>query len=641
MFKGARQGINIILGLGVLFLVVVKPLYNRFRVPVPDERQSDSCRVSIDASFGSISLNQHVRFGTEFNLDSSSSLAEISQSARHHLNYHATSEAVFYGSSARAPVGWIYTELINPTSVPRRLVLSFPHYRCDRATLYLGNKHRLTKAGTLANRTKLTDRFFPYLAYAFPVYLAPGDTTLLLLRTERHAGGHEVDLRLSERTNYVESAFTDTIFTLLQLFFCVLLALISLVVGGIFRYKAMSYYGGFLVVLCLLLSAHYGYLNFLPYSPATSINDATITIVLIFAINFTGYPFIYEIVKTTLPNPALYRRVVYVFSAVNIALILLHLLPFRYYDTVNLLVHQAKMPLSVINGIIQFYTSVVAYRRGGIRWLLWINLLLYIPVLLVPLVAILQSPQWQIIFRQGLIDPIVVTLIVSYIAFDQLRQELVLRRSMQLKMRELKVQTDQLRRQEIERIGRDLHDQIGNTLAAALGYLRRGSDSLQKPTQLISHAIDELRFLSHNLVKDNDRPLTDKVETLVSRFNDFSTIRLVFQDHTDRQIDQLHPARQQNIYSIIQELLTNIVRHSQATQAHVQFFFDGSTFDVCVEDDGVGFDYAAVSEKGIGIQNMIERARLSGGTLVFDSTPTGTTVVLQLKLPDAHSNDHH
>ena len=163
------------------------------------------------------------------------------------------------------------------------------------------------------------------------------------------------------------------------------------------------------------------------------------------------------------------------------------------------------------------------------------------------------------IFRQGLIDPVVVTLVVSYIAFDQLRQELVLKRSMQLKIRELKLQTDQLRRQEIERIGRDLHDQIGNTLAAALGYLGRGSGSLQKPTELITSAIGELRFLSHNLVKDNDRPLTDKVETLVSRFNDFSAIRLVFQDYTHKKIDQLHATRQQNIYSIIQELLTNIV----------------------------------------------------------------------------------
>ncbi len=625
----------------MFILVAVKPLYNRLTEPVYANHDPDSSRVSLNALFGSISLNQHVRYRSSFFPGSKMDPTTIRQVVRQSFRMHSAPDPVFYGASARAPVGWIYTEIVNDTNLPRNLVLSFPHYRCDRATLYMEYANQLVRVGTLANQTKLTDRFFPYLSYAFPIHLNPGDTTFLLLRTERYAGVHEVDLRLSERTTYVESAFTGTVSTLLQLLFCGILTLVALVVGGIFRYKAMSYYGGFMVVLCLVLAAHYGYLNFLLYSPATSINDATITIVLIFAINFAGYPFIYEVVKSTLPHPALYRRVVYAYVAINIALILVHLLPFHYYDAVNLLVHQAKMPLTVINGIIQFYTSVVAYRRGGIRWLLWINLLIYIPVVLVPLIAVIQSPQWQIIFRQGLIDPVVVTLIVSYIAFDQLRQELVLKRSMQVEMRALKVQTDQLRRQEIERIGRDLHDQIGNTLAAALGYLGRDSGSVQKPTELITSAIGELRFLSHNLVKDNDRPLTDKVETLVSRFNDFSAIRLVFQDYTSKKIDQLHATRQQNIYSIIQELLTNIVRHSRATQAHVQFFCDGSTFDICVEDDGVGFDHAAVSQKGIGIQNMIERARLSNGTLIFDSSPTGTTVLLQINSPHAHSHDHH
>jgi signal transduction histidine kinase len=640
MHKGVRRSINIILGLGVFILLIARPLYSRLTTPMYADPDPDSCRIVLDASFGSMSLNQQVRFGTSFTPNLSAPLLlETKQLARQSLPLHATPDAIFYGSSAQAPVGWVYTELVNSSKVPQDLVLSFPHYRCDQATLYAGTANRPDKVGTLANRTKLTNRFFPYLAYAFPVHLTPGDTTLLLLRTERHAGVHEVDLRLSEQANYVESAFTGMVSTLLQLLFCVILTLVALVIGGIFRYKAMSYYGGFMVVLCLLLAAHHGYLNFLPYSSATSINDATITIVLIFAINFAGYPFIYQVVKSALPNPALYRRVVSVFTAVNIALILLHLLPFRYYDAINLLAHRSKMPLSLINMGIQAYTSVVAYRRGT-RWLLWINLLIYIPVLL-PLLSLFQPSSWQAVFRQELIDPVVVTLIVSYIAFDQLRQELVLKRSMQAKMRELKAQTDQLRRQEIERIGRDLHDQIGNTLAAALGYLGRGSGNLKKPTELINDAIGELRFLSHNLVKDNDRPLTDKVETLVSRFNDFSAIRLVFQDYTDQQIDQLHPTQQQNIYSIIQELLTNIVRHSRATQAHVQFFFDGTNFDICVEDDGRGFDYTVAVEKGIGLRNMIERARLSDGILIFDSTPTGTTVVLKIKSPDAHSHHHH
>ena len=107
-----------------------------------------------------------------------------------------------------------------------------------------------------------------------------------------------------------------------------------------------------------------------------------------------------------------------------------------------------------------------------------------------------------------------------------------------------------MRRQEIEGIGRDLHDQVGNTLATVLGYLDRMPTDTEKPRHIIVDAINELRFMSHNLVKDDERPLTDKVDTLVSRFNDFAPVHLSFADYTHQQIDQLSGLKQQNMYSI-------------------------------------------------------------------------------------------
>ena len=202
MHKAARQSINIILGMGVFILVVVKPLYNRLTVPVYADRDPDSSRVNLNASFSSISLNQHVRYKSSFFPGSKSNPATIRQVVRQSFRIHSAPDPVFYGASAKAPVGWIYTELVNATKLPLNLVLSFPHYRCDRATLYIGKGHRLAQVGTLANHTKLTDRFFPYLSYAFPIHLNPGDTTLSAAANRTTRGGTR-SRPASVRANYL------------------------------------------------------------------------------------------------------------------------------------------------------------------------------------------------------------------------------------------------------------------------------------------------------------------------------------------------------------------------------------------------------------------------------------------------------
>jgi len=92
------------------------------------------------------------------------------------------------------------------------------------------------------------------------------------------------------------------------------------------------------------------------------------------------------------------------------------------------------------------------------------------------------------------------------------------------------------------------------------------------------------------------------------------------------------------MYSIVQELLTNIVRHSGASEAQVQFFSEGETMAVAVDDDGTGFDLATARVSGIGIQNMFKRAKLAHITLRFDPAPTGTSVYLTVSTDETLSN---
>jgi len=91
-------------------------------------------------------------------------------------------------------------------------------------------------------------------------------------------------------------------------------------------------------------------------------------------------------------------------------------------------------------------------------------------------------------------------------------------------------------------------------------------------------------------------------------------------------------------YRLIQEALTNLARHSGATNVIVQLFADNETLIVGVRDDGKGFDLK-LARDGSGLVGMRERVSLLGGTLSIESSP-GTGTLITAELPeDSPVND--
>jgi two-component system NarL family sensor kinase len=82
----------------------------------------------------------------------------------------------------------------------------------------------------------------------------------------------------------------------------------------------------------------------------------------------------------------------------------------------------------------------------------------------------------------------------------------------------------------------------------------------------------------------------------------------------------------------VQELLTNVARHAQASQVLVQLVRHPDALHLVVEDDGQGFD-TSLSRAGVGLRSVRARAEYLGGTLEVQSAPgQGTTVSFELKL---------
>jgi|GEM_PF-1831837 len=592
--------------------------------------------------FESGPLNSRMRISPDFRLSRTDSLPQVMAAIRQQFRPNRNPGVVAYGNAVHIPIGWAFIELTNTTSQTQMLVLTMPHYRCSRgATLFVGRGNRFDSVGTVRSTTPLGERFFPSFNLAFPVALPPRATLPLLLRTESHVGSHEVDVWLFRQAVYAGTALLESIRNGAQVIICLLLALVALLIGWRSGNRLMLAFGGYLLSLAGAFATHFGYLHLLAYPDWTSVNTETLGTLFRLGIGFTVHPFFYEVIKPAIRHRRLYIQAVVAMGAVRMVFIGLHLIPYPYYDHINYVTNLATTGLDTLCIVWLVYFSILAWYRVRIWSMLVVCLLVFIPGLLSQFLTPIQTADGQNVFRTPTIDPILLILVLSYIAFEQFRKEVITRRLLQQQVQQVRQDSNALRREEIEGIGRDLHDQVGNTLATALGYLSRLPTNTEKPRAIIVNAIRELRFLSHNLVKDDDRPLTDKVETLVSRINDFSTIAFSFADYTHRQIDQLPALKQQNLYRIIQELLTNVIRHSQATQASVQFFCDDTSVDVSVEDDGIGFVLPLQTGNGIGIQNIYKRAALSDIEVQFDSTPNGTSILLKTLLLNADPNHSH
>jgi signal transduction histidine kinase len=125
--------------------------------------------------------------------------------------------------------------------------------------------------------------------------------------------------------------------------------------------------------------------------------------------------------------------------------------------------------------------------------------------------------------------------------------------------------------------------------------------------------------------------------TLLWHFDNYTAktqIKVNFK-HSGLQIS-FSPELRVAAYRIVQEALTNIVRHTSVPEVDVAVWFDQDTLWIRIQDKGNGFDMTTISPgTSGGLFGMHERARSLEGELTIDSTPgAGTTVIARLPLPD-------
>ncbi|MDB6110401.1 MAG: two component regulator propeller/histidine kinase domain protein, partial [Pedosphaera sp.] len=201
---------------------------------------------------------------------------------------------------------------------------------------------------------------------------------------------------------------------------------------------------------------------------------------------------------------------------------------------------------------------------------------------------------------------------------------------------------------ERARIAQDLHDDLGSSLARISLLSGLAKADKDNPDQLEIH-VNKISQSANETVRALEeivwavRPGSDSLQSLVEYIAHFANE--LFADASTRcRLDLPHdlPARplppevRHNIFLIVKEALTNVLRHASTSEVRVQAKASVHSLEIMVQDDGKGFDAPAPPLRGKrqGLGNMRHRAESINGTLAVESVPgKGTTVRLTVGFP--------
>lgn len=182
---------------------------------------------------------------------------------------------------------------------------------------------------------------------------------------------------------------------------------------------------------------------------------------------------------------------------------------------------------------------------------------------------------------------------------------------------------------ERNRLALELHDGIANDISSVILSLSNSDGTNENSTKglaKLKETHQNVRKLSHTLMPRSlqEKGLGDALNELSVNFG---SERLKISVQILGLEERLSTFIEFNVYRIVQEALNNILKHSNASEVLIECNRIDGKLLVCIEDNGVGFNPSDAHEKGIGLQNITNRAKMMNGNVHIHSAPNEGTAV--------------
>jgi len=298
----------------------------------------------------------------------------------------------------------------------------------------------------------------------------------------------------------------------------------------------------------------------------------------------------------------------------------------------NNLIHQKDLPLAnrvfqtTLDGIAQNYEVRVEGKNGSLIWL-----------------DVYTAP-----VREG--GRITGTISFGRDITQRKKAEKVLRernRELQKKQEEtrrLSARVLEVQEEERSRLARELHDEMGQSLILLKLGLKSLEDILPRGDKEIHHNIKELQTTADNYIINIRRILVSLHPRVLDILGLVPALRphlKYFEQYAKPRFrlnvsgfkGRIAPALEASIFRIVQEALSNAIRHAHAKNISIELSKQGDLIELLIRDDGRGFSRAeAKKSAGLGIVGMRERVEIFGGTLRIESSP-GEGTLLEVRIP--------
>ena len=185
--------------------------------------------------------------------------------------------------------------------------------------------------------------------------------------------------------------------------------------------------------------------------------------------------------------------------------------------------------------------------------------------------------------------------------------------------------------EERKRIAQELHDSIGGNLAGIklqLASISKNDSAFSTISTQLDDTYQLVRDISHTLVpkKFRQNAFVELVKEYVKSITATGQLEVGFHPYPEQKVNAIPDHIQAELFKIIQELMTNTIKHAKATKVDIHLNSYDESISLLFEDNGVGFN-ADIGSEGIGFKNIRNRVTDLQGTLHIDASPNRGTVI--------------
>ncbi|WP_010179402.1 sensor histidine kinase [Aquimarina agarilytica] len=233
---------------------------------------------------------------------------------------------------------------------------------------------------------------------------------------------------------------------------------------------------------------------------------------------------------------------------------------------------------------------------------------------------------------------IAIVLVTLFIIFQQRKNKLLLKQKETEKHFEKEITSSkiEIREEAFRNISWELHDNIGQLITLAKLQIQN-NDTKDSIDQTLTKALTELRILSKLANPEALKAIsfTDALQQEIDRFNRLNYLKSSLK--IAGKVIVLDPKVETVLFRILQEFLSNTIKHAKATELCLNLNYTQEQLQICVCDNGIGFNSNQTGQLGIGLTNIAKRAQLIGAIAeITSSINEGTKLTITYIIP--HGN---